>query len=116
MILAPAPLACCAILLGPRLDPRPLATGGDATRIGGAPKLAARRRAVRGSEGIFFGIAGTGGASTALGTAGEDEESRNVLSVIDPELPLRCSPPDVDPALELPFEEVEPALRRVLLV
>lgn len=90
--------------------------GGDATRIGGAPKLAARRRAFGALEGIVFGIVGTGGASTALGTACEGEESRNVLSVIDPELPLRCSPPDVDPAPELPVDEVELVLRRVLLV
>jgi hypothetical protein len=65
---------------------------------------------------MFLGIAGTGGASIALGT-GDDrdgEESRNVRSDIDPELPLRCSWDD--PATELPADEFEPCLRRVLFV
>jgi hypothetical protein len=67
----------------------------------------------------FFGIAGTGGASAALGTGRAGEGSRNVRSDIDPELPLRssCDPggPLVDPT-ELPIEEVEPLLRSVLFV
>ena len=69
---------------------------------------------------MFFGIAGTGGASGALGTACDGDGSRNVRSVIDPELPFRCNvglcSPCIDPATELPIEEVEPDLRRVLFV
>lgn len=69
-----------------------------------------------------MGIAGTGGASGELGTGCDraGEGSRNVRSVIDPELPLRssCDPggPLVDPATELPTDDVDPALRSVLLV
>jgi hypothetical protein len=68
-------------------------------------------------------MAGTGGASEAIGTprTGEraGEGSRNVLSVIDPELPLRSSggaPPLCDPLTELPIEDVDPVLRIVRLV
>jgi hypothetical protein len=67
-------------------------------------------------------MAGTGGASAALGTGCDraGEGARKVRSVIDPELPLRSNwnpgrPLVVDP-VELPMEEVEPLLRRVLLV
>jgi hypothetical protein len=64
---------------------------------------------------MLFGIAGTGGASTALGTgaAGLDGDgSRNVRSVMDPELPLRCNcdPGRAVPDTELPIEDVEPLL------
>jgi hypothetical protein len=73
---------------------------------------------------MFFGIAGTGGASGALGTgcdcAGDraGDGSRNVRSVIDPTLPLRssCDGPLDDPATELPMDDVDPALRSVRLV
>ena len=70
----------------------------------------------------FFGIAGTGGASSALGTGWDldGDGSRNVLSVIDPALPRRCSAapggPRTDPDLELPIEDDESARRIVLLV
>lgn len=70
--------------------------------------------------GMLFGIAGTGGASGALGTACDGDGSRNVRSVIDPELPFRCNvglgPLCTDPAAELPIEDAEPDLRRVLFV
>lgn len=65
---------------------------------------------------IFFGIAGTGGASTALGTGRAGEGSRNVLSDIDPLLPLRSKLGRVDPATELPIEDADPDLRSILLV
>jgi hypothetical protein len=69
----------------------------------------------------LLGIVGTGGASTALGTccdrAGDD--CRKVRSDIDPELPRRSSwepgGPLGDP-VELPMEEVELVLRKVLFV
>jgi hypothetical protein len=107
---------------GPRLDPRPVARfgGGDATRITGASILAARRCAPDAVREIFFGIAGTGGASAALGTARAGEGSLKVRSLIDPLLPLRSSiapgGPFMDPATELPMDEVEPARRSILLV
>lgn len=113
-------------MTGPRLDPRPLALfrGGDATLIGGASRLAARRCDFAGIVGaaccIPLGIAGTGGASTALGTGCEGDGSRNVRSDMDEELPLRssCDPggPLDDPATELPTDDVDPLLRRVRLV
>jgi hypothetical protein len=68
-----------------------------------------------------LGIAGTGGASEALGTGCDraGEAARNVRSDIEPELPLRSSwasgGPLADP-VELPTDEVEPALRSVLFV
>lgn len=120
----------CPVLLGgcvgpPRLDPRPLALfgGGDATLMGGASKLAARRCDFCGIVGaccIFLGMAGTGGASAALGTGCEGEGSRNVRSLIDEELPLLSSCgrdcPFVDPATELPTDDCELLLRIVRLV
>jgi hypothetical protein len=69
----------------------------------------------------LLGIAGTGGASEALGTACDraGEAARNVRSDIEPELPLRSSwapgGPLADP-VELPTDEFEPALRSVLFV
>ena len=98
-----------ALLGVTRLDPRPVALfgGGDATRMAGASILVARRWAL---DGMFFGMAGTGGASGALGTGCSGlfgDGSRNVLSVIDPELPLRCNWGRVDPATELPTEDTE---------
>ena len=69
---------------------------------------------------MFFGIAGTGGASGALGTACDGDESRNVRSVIEPELPFRCrvglGPPCADPAPELAMEDPDADLRSVLFV
>jgi hypothetical protein len=109
-----------AIPVGPKLDPRPVASfsGGDATRNGGASKLAARLCDFAGIGGcIFCGIAGTGGASTALGTVCEarfGEGSRKDLSDIEPLLPLRSSCGRAD--AELPIEDVEPALFIVLFV
>lgn len=108
---------------GPRLEPRPpgLVGGGDAILSPGASILADRREDLP-PVFIFFGMAGTGGASYALGT-GEDldgDDSRKVRSVIEPELPLRTrvypGGPRTEPATELPAEEVEPFLRIVLLV
>lgn len=63
---------------------------------------------------------GTGGASGALGTARAGEGSRKVRSDIDPLLPRRsrefpCGPL-VDPAIELPIDELEPARRSIRLV
>jgi hypothetical protein len=122
-ILWPVLLGGDAMAVDPKLDPRPwdLFGGGDATRS--ASQLAALRWDLAGIEGgILCGIAGTGGASGALGTGAErpGEGSRNVRSVIDPELPRRSNcglwPFLWDPATELPMEEVEPLLRRVLLV
>lgn len=98
--------------------------------MAGASRLAALRWDFAGIIGasvccMFLGIAGTGGASGALGTGCDGcvrigEGSRNVRSVIDPELPLRssCDPggPLVDPATELPTDDVDPALRSVRLV
>lgn len=112
---------------GPRLDPRPDAWfgGGDATRFCSA--LAALRWDLEGMGGWPFwstllGMAGTGGASVALGTCCDraGEEVRKVRSDIDPELPLLSNwdpggPLVVDP-VELPIEEVDPDLRRVLFV
>jgi hypothetical protein len=69
---------------------------------------------------IFLGIAGTGGASVALGTGCDraGEGSRKVRSDIDPELPLRSSWNPGGPLVEPvePMEEVEPLLRSVLFV
>ena len=100
---------------------------GEATRIGGASRLVARRwdfdgiaGAPFGFETMFLGIVGTGGASGALGTAADGDGSRNVRSVIDPELPFRCSAggrePETDPAVELPNDDADPLLRIVLFV
>lgn len=63
---------------------------------------------------------GTGGASGELGTARAGEGSRKVRSDIDPLLPRRsralpCGPL-VDPAIELPIDELEPARRSIRLV
>lgn len=65
------------------------------------------------------GMAGTGGASAALGTGrlGPGDGSRNVRSDMDPELPLRSScgvPLLCDP--QLPTEDVDPDRFKVLLV
>lgn len=68
---------------------------------------------------IPWGIAGTGGASTALGTGLPGEGSRNVRSVMDPELNLRsiCGlSPLCDPFKELPTDDVEPVRLRVRFV
>lgn len=67
---------------------------------------------------MFLGIEGTGGASAALGTGRAGEGSRKVRSDIDPLLPRRWRfcPPPLDPATELPIEEVEPVLWSILLV
>lgn len=109
---------------GPRLEPRPpgLVGGGDAILNPVASILADLRDDLPPAVFIFFGIAGTGGASCALGT-GEDldgDGSRKVRSVIEPELPLltRADPggPRTEPPTELPAEEVEPFLRIVLFV
>jgi hypothetical protein len=123
----------CADLLGAwfprygsRLDPRPVAWfgRGDATRgKTGVSILAARLCDFVGSTGVrFLGIAGTGGASSKLGRADPrfGDGSRNVRSVMDPELPLRSNwapgGPRIDPATELPIEEFELVLRIVLFV
>lgn len=109
---------------GPRLDPRPpgLVGGGDAILNPGVSILADLREDLPPALFIFCGMAGTGGASYALGT-GEDldgDGSRKVRSVIEPELPLltKVEPggPRTEPPTELPAEEVEPFLRIVLLV
>jgi hypothetical protein len=71
---------------------------------------------------MFFGIAGTGGAFSKLGRAEPlfGDGSRNVRSVIDPELPRRSSwapgGPRTGPVTELPIEEFELVLRIVLFV
>lgn len=83
--------------------------------------LAARRGVfVRTSVLMCLGIAGTGGASGALGTGCslDGEDSLKVLSLIEAELARRSSDgrPPAEPVAELATEEVEPALRRVLLV
>jgi hypothetical protein len=71
---------------------------------------------------MFFGMAGTGGASSKLGRADPlfGDGSRNVRSVIEPELALRSSwdpgGPRTDPETELPIEEFELVLRIVLFV
>ena len=67
-----------------------------------------------------MGMAGTGGASAALGTCCDraGDEARKVLSDIDELLPLRSSwnpgGPPADPVL--PMDEVELVLLKVLLV
>lgn len=101
-------------ILGPRLDPRPWLGGGDEIRIGGASILAALRCELEWIR--SRGIAGTGGASTALGTCRAGEGSRNVRSDIDPLLPLRSSSVLGFPPTELPIDDVEPDLRIVLFV
>lgn len=91
---------------------------GDAIRGGGASMLDALRcEPVR----MCCGMAGTGGASTALGTGrlGPGDGSRNVRSDIDPELPLRSScgvALRCDPPNELPTDDVDPDRFKVLLV
>lgn len=107
-----------AVVPGPKLDPRPLALfgGGDATRIGGASRLAARRWDFLEATGIFLGSEGTGGASTALGTPRAGDGSRNVRSDIDPLLPRRSRVGLTDPATELPIDDCEPDLRSILFV
>lgn len=101
---------------GPRLDPLPLVLfgGGDETRMPGASILVALRCAFDCE--ILFGIAGTGGASGALGTPLDGEGSRNVRSDIDPLLPRRSSVGLVAPATELPTDDVEPDLRIIRFV
>jgi hypothetical protein len=97
---------------------------GDVTRGStGVSMLAARLCDCVGSGGgRLFGMAGTGGASSKLGRADPrfGDGSRNVRSVIEPELPLRSSwapgCPRTDPVAELPIEEFELALRIVLFV
>jgi hypothetical protein len=85
--------------------------------------LAARLCDCVGSAGgRFFGIEGTGGTLSKLGRADPrfGDGSRNVRSVIEPELPLRSSwepgGPRTDPETELPIEEFEFVLRIVLFV
>lgn len=100
--------------------------GGDDTRIIGTSRLAARRWDFVDPPGIILlGIAGTGGASIALGTGcdGDGEGSRKVRSDIDPELPFRFKAgpgcPRDKPATEeppLPIEDIEPYLRSIRLV
>lgn len=104
------------VVPGPRLDPLPLALfgGGDKTRIGGASILVALRCGFDCE--ILFGIAGTGGASGALGTPLDGEGSRNVRSDIDPLLPRRSRGGRDDPATELPTDDVEPDLRIIRFV
>lgn len=106
---------------GSRLEPRPVALfgGGDEIRKGGVSRLAARLCDFGGMAGVdkFRGIAGTGGASTALGTGCDDrlgEGSRKDLSDIEPLLPRRSSCGLPDPLL--PREDVESALLIVLFV
>jgi hypothetical protein len=119
--LDPDLLGDVIVVAGPRLDPRPVALfgGGDVMRAGGS-RLAVRRCAADGVRLIFFGMAGTGGASAALGTGRAGEGSRKVRSDIDPLLPRRwrvCpGGPPFDPATELPIDEVEPVLWSILLV
>jgi Fe2+ transport system protein FeoA len=88
--LDPGLLRRVAVVVGPRLDPRPLALfgGGDVMRAGGS-RLAVRRCTADKLRVIFFGMAGTGGASAALGTGRAGEGSRKVRSDIDPLLPRR---------------------------
>ena len=111
--------------IGSKLDPRPDTRfgGGEATRVTGVSTLVARLCGVVGGiEVMFFGIAGTGGALSMFGRAGPllGDGSRNVRSVIDPELPRRSSwvpgGPRSDPVTELPIEEFELVLRIVLFV
>lgn len=87
-------------------------------RAAGVSKLAVRRWEFE--CGMVFGSAGTGGASTALGTCGDGDVSRKVRSDIELLLPLRSKAapggPLTDPAVELPMEEVEPALRTIRFV
>lgn len=89
--------------------------GGDATRSPGDSRLAAL---LCDFVGIFCGIVGTGGASTALGTgcaARLGEGSRKDLSDIELLLPRRSSwGLEVD--VELPIEDVEPDRLIVLFV
>jgi hypothetical protein len=64
-----------------------------------------------------FGIVGTGGASAALGTgidARAGNASRNVLSDMEPELPLRARSGRPDPAL--PLDATDSDLLTVLFV
>jgi len=98
---------------GPRLEPLPLAGfgGGDEKRIGGASILVALRCAF--SCEMSLGIAGTGGASGALGTPLAGEGSRNVRSDIDPLLPRRSRS---GRPTELPTDDVEPDLRSIRFV
>jgi len=118
-VLCPALLGV-VVGLGPRLDPRPLTRlgGGDAILLESTSILAGRRCAF--DKDIFLGRAGTGGASTALGTCRAGDGSRNVRSDIELLLPLLSKEapggPLTDPVVELPTEDVEPALRSILLV
>jgi hypothetical protein len=68
----------------------------------------------------LFGSAGTGGASAALGTCRAGDGSRKVRSDMEPLLPLRSREAPggllAGVVVELPTEEVEPALRSIRLV
>jgi hypothetical protein len=109
-----------------RLDPLPVAGlgWGDVTRCSTSVSMLAARLCdfVGSAGGRFFGMAGTGGATPKPGRADAlfGDGSRNVRSVIEPELPLRSSwdpgGPCTDPDTELPIEEFELVLRIVLFV
>jgi len=115
-------LGVCVLRGGCRLVPRPVVWfgGGDEIRIAGCALDALLPTA--GVSISCAGIAGTGGASRALGRATPrfGDGSRNVLSDIEPELSRRSScglgRPVTDPATELAREEVEALLRRVRFV
>lgn len=93
--------------------------------MAGASRLAALRCEFEGPTCVFrrlCGISGTGGASSALGTAcdGAGEGARKVRSVMELELPRRSSwapgGPLVPDTAELATEDTELALRIVLFV
>lgn len=95
-ILWPYLLGGDAVFPGPRLDPLPLVAfgGGDIMRVGASRLVALRWPLER-----FLGMVGTGGASWALGTCPDGDESRKVRSVMEPELPFlsragRCPLPE----------------------
>jgi hypothetical protein len=116
-------LGVCVLGGGCRLIPRPVVWfgGGDEIRIPGCALAALLRTAAVSIS--CAGIAGTGGASRALGRATPrfGDGSRNVLSDIELELSRRSScglgrPVTEDPATELEREEVEALLRSVRFV
>lgn len=115
-------LVGCVLIVGCKLDPRPLAlfSGGDEIRIGGCTLADLLTAPGEPCSIKFWGIVGTGGASWALGRAvpRPGDGSRKVLSDIDPELKRRSNcdefgRPGTDPAAELVREEVE-LLRRLV--